>query len=474
MFRTSKKKMSLLRYWTTRYFITLCIGLMIIAFISVIWIRQTTLENRLNVTNILAEEIADRVVNQEGQIYFGKNLVRVLEDRAKLLNIEDKFNLYITSNEGKLFFKKPKVISKSTYRFVRTVLQNDSSLQKLKLRNGEPLYVIKTPIEVDGTQLGWVIISQEKKNLIKVNQEYGLLATLLISLALLGWGVIYVLSRNLSKPIQSVANAAKEIQSGSYDIQLNNSFREKELDELVQSFKQMSSRLQQLEALRSELLASVTHELKTPVTSISGLIQALKDEVVRGDEAKEFLSIALNETSRLQTMVQDLLDFNSFAAGVVHVEPEVHNLNKLLQEIVYQWRILYKKDLVNTEISLPEDDIFVSVDANRLQQIIVNLLNNAQQALDTNGLIQLILYVNENKQAHIDIIDNGTGINKSEQNLIFERFYRGEEKKHKVRGLGIGLPYSLMLAQSMHGNLYLKSSSPNGTTFTIVLPQANM
>src|SRR5699024_3824015 len=131
-------------------------------------------------------------------------------------------------------------------------------------------------IEMDEEIIGWVVMVDSRQNLSRVNQEYTLLAIMIVSLALLGWGAIYILTSRLSKPIKDMAKAAKHIANGNYQIELANKGNEKEVYELAQSFTEMSKKLERLEALRTELLAGVTHELKTPITSISGLLQAIK------------------------------------------------------------------------------------------------------------------------------------------------------------------------------------------------------
>ena len=113
--------------------------------------------------------------------------------------------------------------------------------------------------------------------------------------------------------------------------------------------------------------------------------------------------------------------------------------------------------------------MYGQIDALRMQQIIINLLNNAKQAIDDNGVIKIQLYEKDDQELGIDIVDNGRGIPKHEQEFIFEPFYRGENKKLKVRGLGLGLPYSKMLAKAQNGDLMLKESNEAGTTFTLYI-----
>jgi signal transduction histidine kinase len=468
----SKKRISLLRYWTSRYVVTLFIGLVVIAIISALWIRHTTLEHRLNMTKLMTEEIADRFVDiKEGRPAARGDVPGLLLDRGRFMNMESDPSIYIVDTVGTILSSNRPRERLFIRNFPLDVLENEQNVQKLRLESERRnFYVVKTPIETEGLLLGWVVILEYEQNLAQVNQEYRQLAIMIIGLALLGWAAIYFLSRRLANPITDVARAAKQVQEGDYNINLlEEDIKEQEVYELVHSFKEMSIRLQQLESLRTELLAGVTHELKTPVTSISGLLQAINDEVVTGEEAKEFLAISLNETTKMKKMVEDLLAFNSFAANAIPVVNQVHNINELVSDFIRQWQLVQEDDHVTLQVSLLEEECLVEVDLIRLQQILTNLFNNAKQSIDSSGMIALNVSVLEAHVA-IDVIDTGKGIPLEEQGLVFERFYRGENKKLKVRGLGLGLPFSKMIAQSIGGDLYLVESSPAGTTFRVLLP----
>ncbi|MEQ6390572.1 ATP-binding protein [Bacillaceae bacterium S4-13-58] len=463
---TNQNKISLLRYWTTRYLVTLCIGLLIIAFISILWIRHTNLENRLNLTQFLAEEAADRVVDSNGTILQGRFFSVYLEERQKLLNMDSKPFTFIVNQYGTILYSDP---NQNQYqRFSLSLLQDPESIQEVTLGEGE-IYVVKAPIEFEGQVLGWVVVLQAKGELTKTNQEYNLLAILLISLALLGWLVIYFLSQRIARPIHLVADAANQIKTGNYNVELPTNAKEKEVAELIASFKDMSEKLDQLEALRAELLAGITHELKTPVTSISSLTQAIKDEVVTGEEAKEFLDISLKETNRLQKMIQDLLDFNSFSAGSISIKKEEIHFQEFIQDVTHQWSVIRDYPESKLYVKLPSTSLWMKTDPLRVEQVLLNLLNNAQDSLQGDGFISLEVNVHSDKVI-ISVADTGIGVPLNEQELIFERFYRGEQKKHKVRGLGLGLPFSKMIVKALGGDLYLKESSSRGTVMCLELP----
>ncbi|WP_419883276.1 HAMP domain-containing sensor histidine kinase [Peribacillus sp. B-H-3] len=467
----TKKRTTLVRYWTTRYLITLVTGLMVLSIFSAWWMEHTALQYRLSLLKYLADETSDRVIKENGKMVVGPVLSGIVEEREKILHLNKPPIIYITDTQGEIIYTMPQLyIAKGDDHLPKIIINSKEPIQKVKIRNENQVYVVKSAIDRNGKKYGWVVIAQEESTLKELNQDHGLLAVMMGGLLILGWGVIYVLSRRISKPIQKVANAAVQIRQGNYDIQLKEEEpKEEEIHELIESFKEMTNRLKQNDKLRAELFAGVTHDLKTPVTSISGLIQAVKDEVVTGEESKEFLTISLKETQRLQTMIEDLLDYNAMAAGSFKIRFEKENLNKFLQEIAYQWKMTQDDQDFELSVNLPEEIVTAMVDRLRLQEIIINLLNNARQALMQDGKIEISLYSVSKDRVCIDIRDNGRGIPDEEQDFVFEPFYRGEKKKLRVRGLGLGLPFSKMLAKAQKGDLSLKGSSSEGTIFTISL-----
>lgn len=463
----NNERVPLLQYWTTRYLITLAIGLIIMGVISTFLIRYNASQKRMESLKLLAEEIAERVVDAQGQLGINPFLPRDIERRQRFLGLGN-LSLVIVDGEGNLVFSRLTLPHGDIVRNITINWEQNQSVRKLNLKPGMSVYLVKQPIKYEGDTLGNVFILHPVQEMPRSTEEYQLLIIMLSGVALLGWIIIFSFTRNLSKPVKDVAEAAKLIVAGNYDIKLNKNIKELELYELISSFKEMAERLRQLEALRTELLAGVTHELKTPVTSISGLLQAVKDEVVTGEEAKDFLEICGKETAKLQKMVEDLLDYNSFATGDIKVNKENHNLNQLLKEIIYQWSIGQDENRVTVNTNFQEDTLYVATDAMRLQQIFYNLFNNAKQAIADGGMINVTLY-RQAEEIMVEIEDNGTGIPEDEQELVFERFYRGREKKNLVRGLGLGLSFSKMIARALGGDLLLKKSSSAGTTITIIL-----
>ncbi len=473
MLRKDKsRRISLLRYWTTRYAITLAAGLLVLAMLSVIWIRHTALENRLDVSEFLAAELAGRIAgshqgdDEEDNAHLSDDMVDV---RDELIKMESPPSIFITDVNGFILSAGNQNLY-AEKSFPAAVLKKKNAVQTFRAvdESNKLIYLIKKPIQVHGVTFGWVVMLQPEDDFANLNDEYRLLALLILGSGILGWAAIYILSHRLARPISAAAAAAKEIRNGNYSVSLMPlEAKEQEVYDLVTSFNDMAVRLKQLESMRAELLAGVTHELKTPVTSISGLLQAVKDDVVMGDEAKEFLAISLNETERMQTMINDLLEFNTFAADALPVSTAPHELNALTRDAVHEWNVARNIKHIPIHVKVHNEKLAVLTDPLRFRQIMVNLLNNAAHAIENPGQMTVTVLDGDDGYAFIDVSDTGIGIPDSEKALVFERFYRGENKKYKVRGLGLGLPFSQLLAKAMDGDLELKETSPSGTTFTL-------
>lgn len=460
--KPAPKQTSILSYWTLRYFAILCLGLAIITVAAVYWIRETARDSRLKTTGLLGQEISERVTSPSGEIAIPPDFEHLLKSRFVYFNLDkDELCLIITDNQGKLVFSKPKISDED----LKHKLTDD-----LAESRDSRFMAVTTPIMSGGEKKGQVALLQSKRSLTYSPNEIVLVVLLLLTLVLCGWITLYALSRKLSRPIRRVALSARQIAAGSYDVNLDIATPEREIQELIGSFKDMAFRLKQLEAWRALQLAGVTHELKTPVTSIKGLLLAVREGVVNREEAEEFLDIALKESERLEWMVADLLNYNALSSGSLEVKSSPLNVKLLVEEIVYQWGLLHEEEQVSVAIEPGGEELVALGDALRIQQIVVNLLNNALQAsADERPLRIGIRLISHDRYMDILVRDNGGGIPAEEQPHIFEQFYRGQAKKRKVRGLGLGLTYSRLLARAQGGDLLLDGSTDAGSTFALKL-----
>ncbi|WP_168120430.1 HAMP domain-containing sensor histidine kinase [Paenibacillus sp. HB172176] len=476
---SKQERKSILYYWSIRYFVILFISIMALGLLAMYAFYQASLNSQRHRLESMSGDLAAIAADNGGKLPDVPSMARFLEDIAASYDLTDRPIMFILDQDGNIVQQFPENPPEETQQVSRRLSEITTKVpHTIKLKSSEdkePYLASIHPIRTEDSVAGYALYAAIEHNALD-----GMFAfryprwILLSSFLLIGWCIVYMMMRRLIRSIQEAAGAAQQIVAGDYQIQFEKSYKEKELYELTHSFKTMADRLSRLEALRTQLLAGVTHEFKTPVTSISGLIQAVRKKVVRGKEAELFLDHCLNECNRLQKMVEDLLDFNSFASGSINVNNEIVHLETVVAAILSRWR--YGQDGATIEVVMEttglEANLHVSTDPSRLEQILINLLNNARDALAEGGLI-VVQLISDPLHCRIRVRDTGCGIPAEEQIDVFEPFFRGSGKKTRVHGLGLGLPFTRMIAHSMGGDLQLTESSPSGTTFTLVIPASH-
>lgn len=483
----------MLTYWTHRYVLVLLCSLLILAVISGLWLKANAYEHNFNLIELRADQLAELYWQSEDEpdfinkLQIGEKKIQVLENERHRIGEKEKARyairlldvvqvIQIADAYGNLqTIKKDRVPENTASALLGLSPLNEEVLAGKKVReeievDSQTWLRVGVPIKQEGKAGKALYISMPASNvLLEIRRLYAALALLTGIITLTGWLGLYYVSRRLTRPLREVAAAAQLIKEGKYDPILPDQVKEQELQQLIMSFGNMAAELKQLEKLRTDLLAGVSHELRTPITSIRGMIQAVRDKVVTGREADEFLAISLNESKRLQQMVEELLDFSSFEAGAVPIEKKEVDLNDLIEEVICQ--IKNSPDFLQVRFDFERSvrPALVKGDQGRLRQILINLFKNSQKALASS--IKTKAYIQDDLVI-IDVFDNGGGISPKDRTFVFERFYRGIAGKSGKHGLGLGLTISRLLARAQGGDLILLSTGEGGTTFRLYLPQS--
>lgn len=230
--------------------------------------------------------------------------------------------------------------------------------------------------------------------------------------------------------------------------------------------------IRRLEKMRSEFVANVSHELKTPITSIKGFTETLLDGALEDvDVSRSFLTIINEESDRLNRLITDILDLSKIEQKRMPLKVEEINLAKLIKETV---RIIREEARAkNIAIYLPaEKNIIIEGDKDRIQQIVLNLVSNAINYTPDNGEVTITLQERDPKNIEMKIVDTGIGIPPEHVSRIFERFYRVDKARSRESGgTGLGLAIVKHLIDSHHGMIHVESEEGRGTTFTVILPR---
>ncbi|MEK3807681.1 two-component system histidine kinase PnpS [Metabacillus sp. SLBN-84] len=228
--------------------------------------------------------------------------------------------------------------------------------------------------------------------------------------------------------------------------------------------------LKKLEQMRKDFVANVSHELKTPITSIKGFTETLLDGALEDRQTLEyFLSIILKESDRLQTLIQDLLDLSKIEQQGFKLNLQHCNAKEVLEEVIIILKSKAEEKEIGLSLAMPEDELHIYGDVYRLKQIFINLISNALNYTPKGGKVNVILKDGGDHAVFI-VSDTGIGIEKEEIPRIFERFYRVDKARSRNSGgTGLGLAIVKHLVEAHKGRIYVSSTVGEGTTFTVKL-----
>jgi len=294
--------------------------------------------------------------------------------------------------------------------------------------------------------------------------EAGVIA-LLVSLIL-----AFVLSRWVADPLQQVIVAARNYPSE--DVQQLMPYGPREVQDLTRAFNSMVGRVHASQKSQRDFVANVSHELKTPLTSIQGFAQAILDDTAGTSEArKQAAQIIYDESGRMHRMALDLLDLARLEAGTADLQMLDVDMGVLLQGVVDKFTPQAQKANVNLQLDVPNDLPPVTGDGDRLAQVFTNLVDNALKFTSANGVITLSAK-KAGREMEVSVTDTGIGVESEALPHLFDRFYQADPSRAggEKHGAGLGLAIVKEIVEAHGGKIGVRSQAGQGTTFVIHLP----
>ena len=279
-----------------------------------------------------------------------------------------------------------------------------------------------------------------------------------------------LVAKKLSSPIVTINDFTKEIAKGRYSSLSLEETGIREIDDLLVSVNDLSLQLQHQQKIRNRLSSDIAHEIRTPLTTLKGNIEAMIDGV--WEISEERLYRCYEEVSRITRLIGEIDRINELESQESQLQKTTFDLTELAQQIVDNFQPMLVENKLNCFVS--GDRVFISADRDKIHQVLTNLLANAIKFTPSGGRIDL--YVSQSKgTTSFRIIDNGQGIPPEEVGQIFERFYMAEPSRNsKLGGQGIGLSIVKGIVNAHQGTISVDSIYGKGTTFTINLPMAKI
>ncbi|MDL2257782.1 HAMP domain-containing protein [Eubacteriales bacterium OttesenSCG-928-K08] len=410
------------------------------------------------------------------------------------LNSEDKWGK--AEDAAKLFWEEdPKRISLpglDVYPIERLVQPTNASSRKL-FSSGSPTLITENGVyytnlsadvldiptltyarayvnssgEAQGIILMQLDMSSVNTSIRQVYLDVLLIGLLAVLVAVL---VVYYLTTYITKPIIDMNTIVRKYSKGSFELRLDDSGAD-EVAQLAKSFNLMAVELSALEVTRRSLVANVSHELRSPLASIGGFIEAMQDGTIPPEKHAEYMQIVIMETKRMTAMVNNLLDLARMESGENALLLTQFDINELVRRTIITFEARINAKHLDVELELIEPNCFVEADVDQIAQVLRNLIDNAIKYSPDKSRLIVKTALKDRRTAIISVQDFGSGIPADDVAHVFQRFYKAEKAHTPSAQAGTGL--GLSIAQTivdLHGqDIWVQSELGTGSTFFFTL-----
>ena len=364
--------------------------------------------------------------------------------------------------------------------YLARVLENDGDVATGTVPQlyEEPRFVVASVIRdyVTHEALGIVVVSRPTYDtsviMSKISNIFLMVSMLVMALSFV---IMLITVKRQSDPLKQMAGIARSFGHGDLDarVKLTRDYPE-EVEDLALAFNNMAQELQKSEYQRKEFVANVSHELKTPMTTISGYVDGILDGTIPPERSRYYLQIVSDETKRLSRLVRSMLDISKLQdqSGI----PDSKKVHFDMEEIVGQVLITFEKKItdkhLDVDVEMPEHPVFTFASQDMVTQVVYNLIDNAVKFCPEGGTLGLKIKSGGNK-IYISVSNEGETIPPEELPLVFDRFHKTDKSRSQNRdGWGLGL-YIVKTIVCSHGENISVSSRDGKTEFTFTMPLVN-
>lgn len=455
---------------------------LVIMFVAgiLIAITSSTAQKRLAVRNAFdnltsaADYIADIYEESYSQDQAGEDIAAAASAMSALEDVE----LVLYDKYGVTWFE----LNNTTEDITRGIAEDNKS----QLFSGEmersgkivsydinfyatPIVSVRIPLTIENVNKGSVLITKrlnEYERMMRIFYKRLILGCVTgMILAILCYGLLY---RKMKRDFESINYASRSFARGDFKarVQIKS---DDDVGRLAETFNTMAVEMEKYENTRQSFVANVSHELRSPLTSIQGFVQGILDGTIPQEKEKQYLETVLAETKRMTTLIGDLLDLSKIESGQFPLELTSFDITELMRRILINFMTKIDDKRINVSANIPDEKIQVSADSNRIAQVLTNLIDNAVKFCDENGLLKIWTYQSDGR-IHINISNTGVLISEEDIPYVFDRFFKADKSHNrKAGGTGIGLSIVKNIIQQHGEKIWVNSRQGMGTVFTFTL-----
>ncbi len=466
--------------------ILVCVG--VLSAVAYINLRDNAVKNRMNALKTQARDMAYLASRQSYDTFSyltGQSTATEEYMRWKSRRIYQEYNAYIMvvdrSGKSYLYYNESTLQDESLKAlpsqeeisgYMDQAFKGQEVVQQTKSAAG-PLFTVLVPwvqenaITGQHTVMGFILI-QTAAQTVRASYrglvwQTALAAAVIFVLAAIA---VFLITRQMTRPLTAMAKAAGSMAQGDFTVRAPEE-GSREIQQLSQAFNQMAAQLSTLEQSRRDFVANVSHELRSPITSIQGFAQGMLDGTIPHSEYPQYLQVVVDETHRLAKLIGNLLNLSRMENEETSLAYSHFDVNELARRVLISRMTQIEDKNLNIDVRFEEDPCFVHADADQIQQVIINLLDNAIKFTPSNGAIVLSTR-EEGDHISLRVKDDGVGILPQDAPHIFDRFYKADKAHTVGKGTGLGLAICHRIMER-HGQSIRLLSGEGGAEFEITL-----
>lgn len=457
-----------------------CVGILYsVAYLN---IRDGRIDSRMQALKSQARDVsylASRLGADEAIRMFGKTSTTQQYLIWKATRIYEEYNAYIVvigRNGQQYTFYNEQTLKDESLKSLPSNEEMNALFQRVAL--GEeivkqtqspsgPLFTVIVPWRQEGAVMGLVLIQTAAQTVHAAYQGLALQVSLTgIAVLILSILAVFFMTKRLTKPLTAMAMAASDMAKGSFSVRAPEEGAN-EVHKLAVAFNQMAEQLESLEQSRRDFVANVSHELRSPVTSIQGFAQGLLDGTISSADRDDYLQVIVDETHRLSKLIAGLLNLSRMESGTTELAMTDFDVNEVARRVLISRMAQIDEKRIDVDADFENDCCYVYADQDQIEQVIINLVDNAIKFTPEGGHLSVITRV-MGDHVSLRIKDNGIGILPEDAAHIFDRFYKADKAHTVGKGTGLGLAICQRIMER-HGQTIRLVSGEGGAEFEVTL-----
>ena len=425
--------------------------------------------------NLSGDSLMDTIRDRDSatRTYLNRMAEKVNREFGAYIAVMDRGGNVMT-NSRTMDNEDPEFMESLNTEEITEAFQRILAGETIRLRSegdNDPTFTVGVPFMMDNTVTGAVFIRTKAQRIEGgLAEVLGRTALLAAAVALASGVAVFLFVRRRMKPLKQLETAAATIAEGDFSVQVDEKQGDPELRELSGAFNTMTRKLQGVETGRREFVANVSHELRSPITSIRGFAEGMADGVIPEGEQPKYLRLVADESKRLSGLIDDLLALSRLERDDAKPEMTAFDVNEMLRRAVIRRMNDLEAKKIDVSCEFEEDSCMVKADSDRIEQVVINLLDNAIKFTPEGGKISLESAAKDGI-AEITVRDNGCGIAPEDREKVFDRFFTADRAHTAGKGTGLGLSICKRIME-MHGQGIRLLDTDEGAAFRFTLEAA--